>query len=356
MRALRSHGFRPTLVERAADGRPSGMGIYVPGNGGRALGLLGVSLGAPAQRVRQRRVFWASGAPAFEVEVSRAWGEHPCYGFHRHDLHELLREGLPEADIRLGVSLTSLQEQGETVQVEFGEGSTEHYDLVIGADGRNSVARMQTLGEVELRCVRRQVGRFVCPRPPDAREWTLWMGKHANGLLIPVREAEVYGYLERSDLPEARLEPADFLEPFRAFGDPLGSVIAKLDPETLHLSRVDEVPDLDCWGRGRVVLMGDAAHAMPPFAAQGGALAFEDAWVLGRVLAELGDWSDAAAAFTRARKTRVNAVRAANLGREKKAGFPWWLKRLALPWIGPKALTADYAPVARALESRVSDR
>jgi 2-polyprenyl-6-methoxyphenol hydroxylase-like FAD-dependent oxidoreductase len=93
-----------------------------------------------------------------------------------------------------------------------------------------------------------------------------------------------------------------------------------------------------------MVLIGDAAHAMAPFTAQGGSLALEDGLVLARVLGE-GEWGTAAERLTSARSHRVGSARSANHGREKKGAWPYVLQRWILPLVGPRAVTADYAPL-----------
>jgi 2-polyprenyl-6-methoxyphenol hydroxylase-like FAD-dependent oxidoreductase len=344
-RALRRQGFAITIVERSEDGRPDGTGIYLPGNGGAALQRLGLPEGSACVRIRERRVFWANGRSVATVPVARAWGdEQPCHGFHRHDQHDLLADGLDDVDIRLGVTFDRIEETADAVEVRLTDGTSMTVDLVVGADGLRSQSRAHVLGEIPLRLVRSRVARFVFPRPVGLDEWTVYIGRAGNALLIPIREDTGYCYLERRGESHRTDGEDAWLAPFRTFSDPVADAVSSVAPDAIHWSPAEELAELPTWGRGRIVLIGDAAHAMPPFMAQGGAMALEDAVVLERVSAD-GDYAALAERLTAARRERVDAVRRGNKGRESKATIPYFVQRLLFPIIGARALTADYEPL-----------
>ena len=139
-RALRERGLTVVVVERSADGRPSGTGMYMPGNGGAALLRLGLTDRSRCVRIGSRRVFWADGRPMLDVPVARAWGnEQPCFGFHRHDLHALLREGLDDVDIRLGTTVEGFERAEASVHARLSDGTEAAFDIVVGAGFQKAI-------------------------------------------------------------------------------------------------------------------------------------------------------------------------------------------------------------------------
>lgn len=114
----------------------------------------------------------------------------------------------------------------------------------------------------------------------------------------------------------------------------------------LHHAAVDEVR-LEHWHKGRLVLIGDAAHATGPVWAQGVAMALEDALVLGPLLATTptDDWAEVGPEFERHRRPRVSHVQAATDTMSRLAALPGWLRDVGAPILGPKSYRAAYAPL-----------
>lgn len=116
------------------------------------------------------------------------------------------------------------------------------------------------------------------------------------------------------------------------------------EPDRLYHSPVEEVR-CERWSRGRLTLIGDAAHAAGPVWAQGAALALEDALVLADLLAEGRDWSDVGADFERVRRPRVADVQAATDRTSRIAALPGRLRDLVAPVLGPRAYRDAYGPL-----------
>ncbi len=129
---------------------------------------------------------------------------------------------------------------------------------------------------------------------------------------------------------------------------------ALAEPSSLYHSPIEEVR-LESWPRGRVVLIGDAAHATAPVWAQGAAQAAEDALVLAELLASGQDWATVGAEFERRRRDRVEHVQRMTDRLSKAAALPGWFRDAILPVIGPRTYRATFDPLKDAvIEARTS--
>lgn len=344
-RALRTSGWTSRMVEVEPEWNPSGTGLYVPANGVYGLDQLGLGEEARSRGfIIERRHLLTSNADAvLDLDLEAVWDrQHPCLGIHRHALHEILLEGAGDIDITLSTTIAQLDADPDGVDVEFSDGSQDRFELVVGADGIRSVVRTLIMGEVNLRLVSPMVSRFVTTRAPELQAWTLFGSQKGLFLMVPISEDEVYCYVSRKG--SSAPGKIEYMTPFKSFAAPVSQLIATFDPEQAYWSPLEELSPLEIWGRGRVILIGDAAHAMPPFMAQGGALAIEDALVLARLLEEI-DWSKTAEIFTETRTARVDWVRKRNRRREKLAKLPFFIANIGTRLTGKKSWTADYAPL-----------
>ncbi len=182
--------------------------------------------------------------------------------------------------------------------------------------------------------------RFSGPNP-GVDCWTVWSGRRGTILLIPVAPGLVYGYASATSGGAASTDPQWLAVTFAAFPEPVRAVVASVlrDGGPLHHSPVEEVR-CERWSRGRVALIGDAAHATAPVWAQGAALALEDGLVLADLLAARSEWTGAGAEFERLRRPRVAGVQAATDRMSRVARLPGRLRDLLAPAIGPRAYRA----------------
>ena len=156
----------------------------------------------------------------------------------------------------------------------------------------------------------------------------------------------MYGYASATRGGGAVDGPGWLAATFTGFPEPVAATVAAVlaGGDELYYSPVEEVR---CrrWSRGRLVLVGDAAHAIGPVWAQGAALALEDAVVLADLLAERDDWSGVGVEFERRRRPRVGHVQAATDKLSRLAALPGRLRDLVAPVLGPRAYRQAYGPL-----------
>lgn len=349
-RALARHGLGCTVIEQRPAAGGLGMGLNLPGNAVRALHALGVgdevsSHGVPLLRREYRN---SRGRVLFSVDDAEFWrgvGSPMCLR-HGHLLRALEEPSRPGEGTQVRRALAARQAPGMVeVQVD-GEEAWRRFDFVVGADGVHSAMRSAVSDDtVRPSAMTQSSWRFVAENP-GVDCWTAWSGRTGTFLLIPVEEGHVYGYAASTRGGGTGADPQWLAEVFSAYPGPVRRVVDDIlsgDAE-LHHAVVDEVR-LSHWHRGRLTLIGDAAHATGPVWAQGAALAIEDALVLAGLLARHQDWSEVGAAFERLRRPRVEHVQAATDKMSRLAGLPGWLRDLTAPLLGPKAYRAAYEPL-----------
>jgi 2-polyprenyl-6-methoxyphenol hydroxylase-like FAD-dependent oxidoreductase len=350
LRALSLRGVSCTLVERLPAPPGSGLGLNLPGNAVRALAALGLAdeVVDRGRRIRRREYRNKAGRLLFAVDEEAFWGEvGPSVCLRRGDLLDVLRASTPEVTPRWHTPLVLAELVDEGVRVQLESGSTETYDFVVGADGVHSAVRRVLLPTDDSRrsLMTEASWRFTAPNP-GVDCWTVWSGGQGTLLLIPVDEEHVYGYASTTRGGAAGDDPQWLGSTFAGFPEPVATTVAAAldDPGQLYYSPVEEVR-CEHWSRGRLALIGDAAHATGPVWAQGAALALEDALVLADLLAERRDWSSVGAEFERLRRPRVAHVQAATDKMSRIAGLPGRLRDLVAPVLGPRAYREAYGPL-----------
>ncbi|WP_199442214.1 FAD-dependent monooxygenase [Umezawaea beigongshangensis] len=325
---LAEGGVRVDVVERKPDVGALGSGITLQGNALRVLRRLGVwdrvaELGYPFDTVGLRAPDPEATLIAEIADARTGGADLPAaLGMYRPDLARLLVERARErgASVRTGVTFTGLAQDADGVDVTFTDGSSARYDLVIGADGVRSATRAAVGVDLEPTPTGMGIWRVFAPRPAGVVRTEIVYGGpcHIAGY-CPTGENSLYAYLvedaqDRSGLtPEQRVEVVRALaRGYRGHWDDIGASLS--DPSLVNYTWF-EAHVLDRpWNRGRVVLIGDAAHSCPPTLAQGAAQALEDAAVLAELLLAADVLDDGLwTAFGDRRHERASAVVAASV-------------------------------------------
>jgi len=329
--ALSDAGHAVTVIERRTGFSEVGAGIQISPNASRVLAGLGLS--APLRRAASeppgvevraldsgRRI----GGVALGPEALKRFGA-PYYVIHRADLQTLLLDALrgrPAIRLMMGRTVTTVTEAGSDARiVAEGASGTQDlvFDLVIGADGIRSRLRSH-LNPAPLRPGHAAAWRALIPieAVPEALRGAatgLWLGRNRHVVHYPVRDGQFLNVV--AVVPEAvgdegwgRLgDPAVLRVFFRGCAGPLREVLGVPD-SWLVWSLADRAVARPL-ARGRVALIGDAAHPVLPYLAQGAALSIEDAAVLTHALAAHPTVPAALAAFSEARTARVRRVQKA---------------------------------------------
>lgn len=350
-RALRDQGFAPEIIERAASWTAGGTGLYLPGNGVRALGALGVAdkVLARAVRMSHQRILDHTGRPLAEIDLSKLWNRvGACVGMARGELHRILLEGAAGVPMQLGATLTALSQGDDEVDVAFADGSSGTYDLVVGADGIHSSIRQLVFGGVRPRHVGQVSWRFLVDHSAAIETWTAMLAPRRAFLAVPVGPNRLYCYADLATHATEDPTGGD-LERFRAlfadFAEPVPGILSKLwSVDAIHFSPIEEVV-IDSSVQGRVVLIGDAAHATSPNMAEGASMAVEDALVLSRMLATHGSVDEALSAFSKRRSARLRWVRQRTHRRDRIRTLPVTFRDLALRLAGTAIYRRDYRPL-----------
>ena len=350
--ALQRHGIASEIVERSNEWTSDGAGLYLIGLATRALqtlGLLEVAIRSGCL-IRTQTLLDRRGALISQFDVDNFWSEcGPCLGLPRVALHRILANELRDIKIRFGVTVQALQQQGTHVSVQCNDGSLEDYDLVVGADGIRSTIRQLEFGS-NAPIFRGQVGwRFIAPLPSNVSGWSAFMGSNGAFLFVPIGNGMTYCYADKTvsepfqDPVEGRITRLRDL--FRDFAPPVRETLGKIAvDEAIHYSLIEEVVQQQP-GRGRVVLIGDAAHAMSPNMACGAAMAFEDALVLAELLAGERSVADAVSEFVRRRMARIRWLRSQTDRRDRMRQLTPLIRDFALRMLWRRLYKANYGPM-----------
>lgn len=337
--ALHQLDFQVSVFESSPELRPVGAGIALAANAVKAFDLLGLreAVMAHGNPFDSFAILDKAGRVITEthhfaaVEKYRVLGS---FAIHRADLQRVLLDQLPGVPLRLGHRCTGFAETETGVTLAFQNGVEETFDAVIAADGIHSVFRKTLLPGSTPRFAGYTCWRGVTDRRPAGlnprRATETWAPEGRFGI-VPLTDGRVYWFacLNAPAAQDPRFRAFKKADLWRAFADlhaPVGELIGNTDPDALLHNDIVDVKPVKRYHFGRVLLLGDAAHAMTPNMGQGACQGIEDAVVLQQCLRQRpGDWQAACRDFETRRLPRTTAIvnRSFALGKIAQVSSPW---------------------------------
>lgn len=323
--SLARRGIASTVIERTAQLSEVGAGLQISPNAGRILEDLGLSEALDRAAVLPEAIDMRSGRTGEPItslqlgeEARQAYGA-PYRLLHRADLQTLLLDAVqasPLIELKLGVEAMTASQSDAGVTLAT-RGGTFSFDCLIAADGVNSAVRSAVAGAAPPRPSGRTAWRAtipigIAPRDLPGGRTTVLLSRAAHVVIYPVRSGRLINVvvvIEEDWTGEGWSAPGEAGVLRRRFDGDDTRYINRLTGLDLPWTRwcLSEVDPGGTWVDGRIALIGDAAHAMLPFVAQGAAMAIEDADVLARELSN-GPVADALQRYQSLRRPRVSRV------------------------------------------------
>lgn len=327
--ALRERGISFELYEQALEMREIGAGVGLSANGTRELRRLGVGEQVEAVSVIPSALVvrrWDTGEIIVDHPIGRggiyeATFGAPWYGAHRVALQQSLDQRLRGEGVNLGRRCASIDEQRSGVELHFADGASIVADLVVGADGVHSAIRRHVAGDVRCKFsgtvgYRGLIAVEDMPSLPDATPLQFWAGPGRHLLHYSIEGGRTVNFLAVVRVPEwtntGWMEECAVSDAVDAFAGWYPAVTEMVGATKVGARwGLHDLAPLRRWHSERVVLIGDAAHAMMPHQGQGANQTIEDAIVLADCLADAdmpGDLRAALGRYEQRRRRRTVAV------------------------------------------------
>lgn len=298
--ALQKLGHDVVIYDRMRENRPVGAALSLWSNGVKVLNWLGLGPQVAALGGQMDDMAYYDGHTGDEMcqfslaSVTSQTGQRP-YPVARADLQALMMDAVGLDRIHLGMQLVEVADDGTTVTATFADGTTDTADLLIGADGARSLVRDYVTEPTGIRPERVYSGYVnfnglvrADPRIGPPHQWTTFVGDGKRCAVMPVAGDRFYFFVDvpgPSGVLEDRMAALE--EAFGSWGAPgVRALLDAIDPD-VSLNRVEiwDIDPFDTWVRGRVAILGDAAHNTAPDIGQGACSALEDSFALGIVFA-----------------------------------------------------------------------
>jgi 2-polyprenyl-6-methoxyphenol hydroxylase-like FAD-dependent oxidoreductase len=286
--ALQRSGVDTTVYERASELREVGAGLMLWPNATRILREFDLLRKVAELSGPSRNFIVRSQAGTILLDIGLGHFDVPALCTRRSDLLDALMSAVPKEGFALGREFESFEEHKTGVRVRFAGGVSAEHDFLIGADGIRSRVRSQLLGVCEPVWRGYTVWRGLARLPgvvPNSSNSETWGRGKRFGILNTGRDRFTWYATANTD-PNHSDSPAgrrhEVLGMFADWHEPIPHLIAATDERAILKNGAYDLAPLKRWGRGRVMLLGDAAHPCTPNLGLGGCMALEDAWVLAR--------------------------------------------------------------------------
>ncbi|PVY44003.1 FAD-dependent monooxygenase [Pontibacter virosus] len=317
--ALQQAGIEATVYEAAPKFKGLGAGVGLAANAMQGLQRLGVmdDVVARGKQLEALVIFDEHGREISNMDTRRLSNKYGINNFviHRADLHEVLLSHLAPDSVVLGKRCEEIVQRGDQVQIMFADGSHATADLLIAADGISSVVRQQLVPDSIPRYAGYTCWRAVIDNPGvdinNMISAETWAPEGRVGI-APLQGDKIYWYAcinaPQRDEKMRRMTPEKLARHFEKVHSPVEMVLASTSQEQLIWNDIADLEPLKHFVYGRIVLLGDAAHATTPNMGQGACQAIEDAVVLAQCLKQEPVLANALKCYEKRRKARTAKV------------------------------------------------
>jgi len=347
--ALSRAGIEVAVYEAAAELKEIGAGVALHPNAMKVLRAIGVEDSVRKVAGRSDWQFmrnWKTGRVIAKTSRQQQAASFGMQGatVHRADLLDVLADAVPAGLVTLGKRCTAVRAEGDIAVARFADGSEIAADIIVGAGGIHSAVRACMFGPDAPRFTGKICYRSVVPTGSVRGAWSYtdaaqWLGPHGTIVLYPLRDEDLINVVCHYDDDNYRHESwitecsrGEVLERYAGWHESLLRLFAAAD--TWYKWALYDRDPIPQWTRGRVTLLGDAAHPMLPYLGQGACQAIEDGAVMATALA--CDPVTGLARYERTRRPRASRVvlAARERGLSNHLTSPWaaWRRDLQIAW------------------------
>jgi FAD-dependent urate hydroxylase len=321
--ALRQAGFQVNIYDKVRHLKPIGAGISLWSNGVKVMNALGLGdkMAQIGGQMNHMQYLSKTGVVLNDIPLQPLIdqvGQRP-YPLARTALQQMLRQAF-DGPVYLGQRCVGVKETAAGVTAGFEDGSEVTGDVLIAADGVRSQLRNYVLGHRVEPSYQGYVNwNGLVPIAPDlapADTWVIYVGEHQRASMMPVANGQFYFFFDVPLPEQTEAAPEQYQTElahyFAGWAKPVQCLIERIDPQQVARLNIRDLGPIDTYVRGRVALLGDAAHATCPDLGQGGAQAMEDGYVLSQCLQNAvqgdGDIVAALGQYEAQRKERANGI------------------------------------------------
>jgi len=337
--ALRKLGFRPTIFESAPEIKALGAGLVLAANAIKALERIGIAdkVIPAGQLLDTFSILEQNGRPITVADsqvLSEQYGVNN-FAIHRSELHRILLQSTGDLDILTGKRAVEVKQNESSATLFFQDGTQHETDVVLVADGIHSNLRQQLVPKSKPRYAGYTCWRAVIQNPGIELKGSseTWAAAGRFGI-VPMKHQQIYWFLcinaAQNDPTMRTVMVEDLAARFKDFHTPIPQILAATRNEQLIHNDIIDLEPIKQFAYGRVLLLGDAAHATTPNMGQGACQAIEDAAVLLDQWEKMGDAlpEDIFRAFEQRRLKRTHSI----------VSRSWSLGKVA-QWSNPLAIT-----------------
>jgi 2-polyprenyl-6-methoxyphenol hydroxylase-like FAD-dependent oxidoreductase len=349
--AMQRKGFDVAVYENAHTIKPLGAGLALAANAMRAFYEIGIGdeVLKAGKKLKSLQIKDQKGnilSSADSEKMTEKLGVTNNFTIHRADLHNVLVKQLRADTLQLGKGLVDFNQSGRNVILKFSDGSVAVVDYLIAADGIHSKVRKKLIPDSMPRYAGYTCWRAVIDNVPDDFDFEITSETWGHGErfgIAPLTNNRVYWFAcinaPQNDSIMREFKTEDLLLWFRSFHAPIPQLLKQTRNDQLIWSDIIDLKPLKQFAFGKVVLIGDAAHATTPNMGQGACMAIEDAAILANTLASIEDTEKAFQVFERKRITRTTRIveNSWSLGKVAQLRNPLLvgLRNTALKWTPP---------------------